>query len=84
MEPVQQEKNQLDQRVTAKIKLLLDKTPEELTAADREFLRARSSYLGRSARQKFAAVLKEQPVKEQQKEESETSAEDDGEDEVKS
>lgn len=54
---VQEETQQVDPKVHEAVAAILSKDLSDLTLADRAFLRARQSYLGRNARKKFADVL---------------------------
>src|SRR5438270_13905518 len=50
---------QLDPSVTKKLKEIIEKDISALTEDDKAFLKARKSYLGKSAQAKFAQVLSE-------------------------
>lgn len=58
---VQDKTQEIDPKVHDAIKVVISKDPSDLTVADRAFLRARQSYLGRNARSKFATALAETP-----------------------
>lgn len=65
---------QEDPKVKEAIATILKKDPTDLTAADRAFLRARKSYLGRNARSKFADALSEETPTEEKTETPEKKA----------
>lgn len=62
-----QNKPQLDPTVTAELKRIIAKEPEELIDEEKAFLRARKFYLGKHSRAKFAEVLADNPQPEQPK-----------------
>lgn len=76
----------MDSNTQAVLDKIVAKDLSEITEADEQFLRARSSYLDKNAQKKFAAILKDQPKAEVKEEEQTTEdpqeqVEDDGEEE---
>lgn len=64
----QPQKQNLDERTQKVLKDILAKEPSSLTQADKDFLRARQSYIGKNSRTKFADVFKEKIEKKVKKE----------------
>lgn len=81
----------LDPKSEAELNRIRSKPVNELTSADKAFLRARRDYLGRQAREKYKDVLSETPGEQQEEQpvvhhpdqvNNHPGVEDDGEDEA--